>query len=353
MLTLEKNYLSKMSACGLIAGIIVLQSFSGARARTQWEIEHPTELPGQGANPTYGAPWQGGYGAQGGYAAPNGYGAQGNYGAQGGYGAQVPIATGQMAPGQTMPGQLHNSMPPQFNKNFWQGGLSSNQIPTGSVLTGILENTISSSQSHVGDTFGIALPGGFAPNGQQLLPQGTRLIGSVTATTPAARLRNGQAGSLQIAIQSLILPDGITVPFSGVIETNPNHIFKEPPQQRNAGFSLADYGQQVGGMLGSFTNGSGYLLNQRLRGKDFLLQKGEAIPIRVTSSVVLPINQQANVLPQTAPLAVPGLAELAPAIPGTAPALNSAVIPGLVDATPGSFNQQLQSEPEQQTPDPF
>ena len=79
-----------------------------------------------------------------------------------------------------------------------------------------------------------------------------------------------------MSLQSLVLPDGTHVPFSGFIASNPNHALKKAPPKKNAGFDIKDTGKQLGGMLNTYTNGFGYAVRKRYQGNDFYLDEGEA-----------------------------------------------------------------------------
>lgn len=270
------------------------------------------------------------------------------------------------APGYALR-QVPNGLPSQIPANFWQGAVPSlaNRIATGSVIIGTLESSISSAKSQVGDKFAILLEDGFAQNGMQVIPQRSRLMGIVTAAAPAAKLRAGQPGNLQVGLQALVLPDGTNIPFSGFIESNPNHVFKTPPQQRYAGFDLADTGQQINSMLGSFTNGMGSVLSRRHRGNDFFLDQGETIPVRINQTLIVPeayvkpVSIEPQPVPTTGqePLPIPGLVgqdSVGYYSPNDKQAAQTTT-PGLAGPDEDIFNQPLlkQTQPPNDGPEPF
>src|SRR4029453_8845097 len=86
---------------GLVLAImLVLQTAQAVSARDPWQISHPPAPP------------------------------------------QAPIASGSNPFG----------MVPKFDPDFWKGQLA-NRVPAGTVLSGILEDDLSSSSNKVGDIF--------------------------------------------------------------------------------------------------------------------------------------------------------------------------------------------------------
>jgi hypothetical protein len=321
--------MAKIDQMGVFARLSLLAALSlslqmAAGARSQWEIQHPT-LPAD-QDSTY-------------------------------------------VPGQ-MPGQLHTGVPMGLSKNFWQGQHPGfvNRIPPGVVLTGILQNELDSGSSKPGDIFAITLQDGFVQNGMQVIPQNSKIVGSVTAVSPAKVQRHGQPGNMQVSLQSLVLPDGTHVPFSGFISSNPNHALKDAPKKRSLGFDIKDTGAQMAGMLNTYTNGFGYALNKRYMGKDFYLDEGEALPIRLNQTLVIP---EEEVKPVTAamPNGMPGAPGLMPGMPPQGvPGLSGPdaigqyrrpsagnPVPGLVGEDPFNtpVNPNVQSKSLNDMPEPF
>ena len=218
--------------------------------------------------------------------------------------------------------------------NFWSGNHPSlaNSIQTGTTLTAVLDQDLSSAKSRLGDVFSLRLPDGYASGGMQIIPPGAKIIGAVTAVTPARNLRGGHAGQLQVALQSLLMPDGFTqIPLHGFIESNPNHVFKQPAQTRSLGSDVRDYGQQVAGMMGSFTSGLGTVMARRNRGRDFSLDKGEVVAVRLNRSLTVP---EALVQPQTIPelRAVPQSLVAQPGMQAAPSQQQQQAVPGLSSA---------------------
>ncbi len=233
-----------------LAALICLSLPLAAEARNQWEIQHP-EMP-QGQD-------------------------------------------GALQPGQ-MPGQLHKGIPQQMTqpkyigKGFWQGNFSGtvNRVAPGVVLTGVLEDEISSGANKPGDVFALNLEQGYVQNDMQVIPKGSKIVGAITHVIPAKMQRGGAPGSVQISLQSLVLPDGTHLPFGGFISHNPNHAYENPHKKRNLGFDIKDTGHHIAGMMGSFTNGVGFMYAKKYRGKEFYMDKGESMPIKVNRAVTIP-----------------------------------------------------------------
>lgn len=303
----------------LASQILVLLSACplSAEARSQWEIQHPTLPPQQ---------------------------------------------DGVYLPGQ-MPGQLHKGLPAQLHPDFWKGQVPTlaNRVTPGVVLTGVLEQELDSGENKPGDVFSIRLDDGYVNNGMQVIPQKSKIVGAVTSVSPASRATHGQPGSLQVSLQSLVLPDGTHIPFFGFIAINPNHAMKDKPQQRNLGFDIADTGKHAAGMLGSFTNGIGYMYTKKYRGKDFYIDKDEMIPVRVNRTLIIPELLVKPIAPQAMPGQsmppgmVPGLSgqdsigHYQPPVPATpVPGLVGDADPFAVPITPG-----VNSRPLSEMPEPF
>lgn len=273
---------------------------------------------------------------------------------------------------QTPPPQPNNRLAgmPAVPGSFWSGQHPNlvGRVAPGVVLSGVLENTISSVKSKPGDTFAFTLPDGFVKGGTQVIPPGSRVLGVVTSVTPAKSLRGGHAGSLQVSLQSLVFPDGAHVPFHGFIDANPAHELKNPPAKRFAGSDLRDYGQRVSAMFGSFTSGLGTTMARRYRGNDFVLEKGEMVPIRINRTLTVPDQYitQANIQPvvptqvpaaqgQTTArgMAAPPALLMNQAQPQAAPPATNAA--GLIDQSQDPFNQPVNQpfDAVNGMPDPF
>lgn len=238
------------------------------------------------------------------------------------HGATNPPVDPRFAPG----GQWSGQVPTPMKQDFWKAQLA-NRIPGGTVLTAILEDKLSSGKNKAGDTFTMTLEDGFVANGTTLVPPKSKIIGTVIQSVSAKSLRHGAPGRMQVSLQSLVFPDGSHVPIMAFIDSNPNAAFKKPAKVRHLGTNIADYGDSLKAMAFSFVSGPGFMMNKMNRGLDFELDRGEAIPIRLTRSLDIPPGA-ANMIAQ--PPGSPAAGSDAGRMPY--PPGATGVVPGLVDA---------------------
>jgi len=166
-----------------------------------------------GAPNTYLGPSQGGYGAppQGGYGAPP----QGGYGAppQSGYGA--PPQSGYGAPpqgGYGLPPQGGYGGGPQGGygaQSYRQGRVA--YAPAGQVIPVTLQTSISTQVAHTGDVIQASMSQAVVLGDSQI-PQGSVLVGQVTAAEAGRRL--ARSGELGIKFTSIRTPDGTETPIT-------------------------------------------------------------------------------------------------------------------------------------------
>lgn len=267
------------------------------------------------------------------------------------------------APPAFQPGGSHANKYPKFNPDFWKGGgitgsspagtpgQTTNYISSGTVLSAILEKDLSSRTAKNGDVFALTLQDGFVVNGRMAIAPHSKILGTVISAIPAKYQKHGHPGSLEIALQTLVLPDGSHMPFFGFIDQNPNHLLSEPPKKRWGGFDLKDYAGSVAGMFSTMFTGPGWIHARVQRGNEFLLAEGEVLPVRLTRGLQVPEVPVAQTPP---PAVAPGNALPGPlsgaTTSGDAPASGGA--PGLADSNE-IFNAPLQPIPENQLPDPF
>ncbi len=275
--------------------------------------------------------------------------AQSNYPGYPGYntapGMEAPTAVG-------LPPNVNPSVPsaapatPNMGSmDFWKSFVA-NRITPGSVLTGTLEDDLSSKKAKAGDIFAIVLNDGFTNQGKVVIPPGSRIIGTVTSATPAKGLKFGMPGNIDVSLQSLALPDGRTGPISGFIEHNPNHDIKDDPNKgtNNKSIPIGDYTNSAKAMGYSLVTrvtriaGVRYSphANQKA-GKDFEMKKGEVLAVKLNrpldlASLVYPAGSQNAAMP--APNAVQG--NMQPFSPQSAPPFGAA---------PGSQAGLPQGEP--------
>lgn len=226
---------------------------------------------------------------------------------------------------------------PKFTPDFLQK-LQASNLPSGTVLTGILEDTISSKKSKAGDIFAIRLEDGYTLNGVEVIPKQSKILGSVSSVLSSRTRHGAQPGTLTISLQTLIFPDGRTTPFWGFIEHNPlqdntnqsgNHIkSKAAGYGRMATFGTANF----------ITSKVGYRMLPPNFGKELELQKGEVLPVKTNRTMDL---SKMNAPVQTSampPGAVNGMYQQGNFPPGMSPISNPNCAPGLPPYTPVSSN---------------
>jgi hypothetical protein len=164
----------------------------------------------------------------------------------------------------------------------------STRIPTGTVLTGVLNDDLSSKESQVGDLFSIVLKDGFFLNGNEVIPRNARIVGTVVSVQRAQGQNGmGMPGTVNIGLTTLVFPDGRSMPFGGHLDHNPAAIQKNPPKVMGSGFGIKQYGQQLTSMFGSFGSGMGFVQAGRNRGPEFQIKKGTIVPVRVNRTMDL------------------------------------------------------------------
>ncbi len=219
-------------------------------------------------------------------------------------------------------------MVPKFIPDFFRQ-LQANQLPSGSVLTGILDGDISSNKSKPGEVFVIRLEDGFVSNGVEVVPKQSKILGTITQVQSSKMLKGGQTGNLTIALQTLVFPDGRTCPFWGFIQHNPlDDPINQTVDAKTKALSYARYGY---GMAGYFTRKLGYNLTAPHFGQEMHLKKGEVLPIRTNRSIDLShmtppssqIPMPPGAVPSNLPMSgIPGM----PALPG--PRMQGIGMPG-------------------------
>jgi hypothetical protein len=275
--------------------------------------------------------------APGGYAGPNPY----SY-----WGGNVPGYSGKQG------------LLPKFTPAFWQGGVTSNnvvynayaQLTANTILTGILEQDISSKTSKVGEVLSIRIDNGYSQNGQTVIPPQSKILGSILSVSSARSKHSGMPGEVQISLQTLMFPDGRTVPVIATIEHNPAMDMKNNPKKGDVGRDLTQYGKSwVHSVLNfgsAITSHVGIPMTTWIRpdaGQDFKLAKGEAIAIRLPNGLDLSsIASAPSINPS------PGLNPVSNYPGQSMPPLAPSVVPGLVPDPNAIFNASIGSSQNSQ-----
>jgi hypothetical protein len=246
---------------------------------------------------------------------------------------------------------------PKFDPSFLQQ-LQTNNLPSGTVLTGILENTVSSKKSQAGDIFSIRLEDGFTINGVEVIPKQSKILGSVSSVLSSHVRHGAHPGTITISLQTLIFPDGRTTPFWGFIEHNP---LDDNTNQSGSHIKskAAGYGRMASyGTVNFITKKVGYNLQPPNFGKELELKQGEVLPVKTNrimdlSKMTAPISQlamppgavngmyQSGTFPPgmqaASPNSLPGLPPYVPTSPNYAAAAGG--VPGL----PGGYGSSPMS----------
>lgn len=325
-----------------------------AVARDQWQVPRPDAPPtgpvgtgrsGSGNIQPTGGQLPGFTGA----GQPPEFGGQpvsmpgfpgGGSGADPGLISAPPGAWQSQVPGLVPPGMAAQGSPvtplsiphgkgvmPEFFKS-----VMGKRLPIGTVITGITENSISSVKSKKGDLFGISLPHGYVSEGEEFIPPGSRILGVVVDSFPAASQRPGMPGRLSISLKTIVFPDGRTSAINAFVDHNPGHDQLKEPKTKLNGFGLGDYGQAFKGMLYSSVAGVSWVHNRAMRGKEFVLAQG--VPVSIKLNTTLDVSKMGN---PAAPLTgTPGLIGSQAQTGGAVPAMPPAAVPG----TPGLMQSQ-------------
>jgi hypothetical protein len=236
------------------------------------------------------------------------------------------------------PGGQFSGMVPKFTPDFFSP-IRSDQatIPAGTIFSAILEDNLSSSKNKMGDTFALRLQDGFIYEGKTVIPPNSKIIGSVNQAIPSRMLKTGQPGKLDISLQSLVLPDGSHMPIFAFIDSNPNQT-PRPPKRHHIGYFVKDNLDSLAMSATSLVIGKGYMMSRLQRGCDFTLDKGEALPVRLTHAL------QVKMVPATVtrPATEAGVVANPPKPPGMVDPTGPVQIPGLVPL-PQSGQQSQQT----------
>jgi len=183
--------------------------------------------------------------------------------------------------------------------NYWQNFMA-NRINAGTMLTGTMQDSLSSKNNNVGDVFAIVLDQGYSVQDKVVIPAGSKVLGSVTQVTPAKAMRNGAPGNLSISIQTIVFPDGRSAPIGAFVQINPNAaanrntVAGKKGQSLDKSVPLAAYGNSLKGMgynaVGGITRmfGVRYSAQRRIHaGADFSIDKGDQLAIRLTRPLEL------------------------------------------------------------------
>jgi hypothetical protein len=248
---------------------------------------------------------------------------------------------------------------PKNPANFWTSfanASSKNLINTSTVFTGVLQEDISSKKSKAGDIFSIMLPEDYTVNDKILIPKYSKFVGTIVTAAPAGKAKRGNPGNLQISMQTLVSPDGTSVPVNAFIDYNPNDTAKINVS-KSRGVPVGEWSKSAvyslhyaAGGLGSRLGLPFFYKGQTGSGLDFVLIKGELLPVRLTQPLdVTPLiagnGQSSNKVSGSVPLNLPPTV-----LPSTAP--NNFQIPGQLPLEQIN-NNMMPEETSPAGPEPF
>src|SRR6185369_2929771 len=97
---------------------------------------------------------------------------------------------------------------PQYADRAWT-------LPSDTVISVQMNDTLSSRTARVGDKFTATVTVPVYVNGQTVIPSGAIVEGRVTQVTPAKRMN--RSGTIGIDFDSLVFPNGSAVPLVGTL----------------------------------------------------------------------------------------------------------------------------------------
>jgi hypothetical protein len=268
---------------------------------------------------------------------------------------------------QNMPGQILDSNQGSYplsprgmtggsvGANIWKTA-GNTRVPIGTLLSGVLEDNLSSGKNKRGDIFSIRLEDGYFRNGVEVVPRHSRIVGAVINVVPSRNTGMGHPGNLQVNLQTIVFPDGSNTPISGFLVHNPNMDETQNPRKSNVVQAASYYPKAAMsslGMVGRTLSGRiiGIKPSPRIKGSEFKLEKGEILAVRLNRSLDLTHMSPPPTGFAPGNLSLPGLAS------PTVPALNSGqpLLPSPGPATGPNqiFENPVGPKPGLNMPDPF
>ncbi|MBS1956856.1 MAG: hypothetical protein JST89_21890 [Cyanobacteria bacterium SZAS-4] len=276
-----------------------------------------------------------------------------------------------MAPGFSLPSMSSYNLPipagmrpiQAFTADFFKQATAT-RLGAGTVLTGILEDDLSSGKNQVGDVFSIRLENGYSANGVVIIPPQSKVLGSIISVKPARMQKFGAPGAMDISLQTIVFPDGRSARIYGFVEHNPAMDLKT---KNGTGSAMSGPIHTVKASALSVFSG----LNQKTglpiqmpnmrTGLDFTLAKGELLPVRLNRTCDLSNMAAPPVIPGTAmaPASMTSFTPLTDGMPPTAPPIGQAatagLLPGLAPGEDSHFglSAPVRPMPQSDLPDPF
>lgn len=231
------------------------------------------------------------------------------------FGAQSPYS-GQ-PPGQYAPPQQAQFGPPGSPGNALQGGVI--VLAAGTKFRAQLKNSLDSASTQVGEEIRAVINEPIYANGTEVIPAGSRLIGSASSVTPAHRFKAGANGKMDIIFTSCETPDGRKIPLSASVDqteqrmsggTTAGRVGKGLVTTGVGAASGAALGTALGAIVGGTSNGNvgtatgmgavfGTAIGAGVGGVGALVRKGSELKLVAGTSLPIKLNESMPVqLPQ-------------------------------------------------------
>jgi type IV secretory pathway VirB10-like protein len=168
------------------------------------------------------------------------------------------------------------------------------RVPAGTVLEVEMLDTISSENSHAGDTFRARVSGNVRSDGRVAIPSGSEVMGEVTEAVPLRKV-GGQA-RLAVRFTDLVLPDGSTVPIdASFVQSGRNETGKDAATIGGGAAAGAILGRILskgdrgkGGVIGALIGAAaGTVIASRTPGEPVTFAEGSVVDLRLDGSVLV------------------------------------------------------------------
>jgi hypothetical protein len=155
--------------------------------------------------------------------------------------------------------------------------------PQGTRLAGTIEQTITTKEAHVGDTF--VLDETALPN-QNPAFNGAKIYGHVAHVVRAGQ---GREATLQLAFDRIVFPDGYAAPLDASVVAAPTQTKDNTPKEIAAavvGDVLGNYlGKHVGTKAGGAVGAAGGYLYAVNSHNDLTLSQGTTVSLRLNTDL--------------------------------------------------------------------
>jgi type IV secretory pathway VirB10-like protein len=173
------------------------------------------------------------------------------------------------------------------------------RVPAGTVLEVEMLDTISSENSHPGDTFRARVSGSVRSDGRVAIPSGSEVMGEVTEAVPLRKI-GGQA-RLAVRFTDLVLPDGSTVPIdASFVQSGRNETGKDAATigggaaagavlGRVLGKGNRSKGSVIGAIIGA---AAGAVIASRTPGEEVVIPEGTVVSLRLDEAVNVQVDSR-------------------------------------------------------------